>query len=70
MKISANVKSCLSRAVWTALGVTLGGIILPRILQPAIHPPLTAGAVLFPFPVVYLVSFLVYLLIDWIGKKP
>ena len=70
MKISANVKSCLSRAVWIALGVTLGGMILPRILQPATHPPLTAGAVLFSFIVVYLVSVLAYLLIGWIRKKP
>jgi len=62
----------LKFAMGPSIGITLGGIIIPRImfsnLYNKTYPPILLHAGLY-FAAAYAVSFLVFLLIEWIKSK-
>ena len=62
-------KRALKFAIGPSIGITLGGIIIPRIMFPNLYnetyPPILVQAGLY-FVVGYIVSFLVSLFIEWI----
>lgn len=66
------LKRALKFAIGPSVGITLGGIITPRIvftnLYNETYPPILLQAGLY-FAVGYIVSFLVSLLIEWIKLK-
>lgn len=66
------LKRALKFAIGPSVGITLGGIIIPRIIFPNLYnetyPPILFQAC-FYFVVGYIVSFLVSLLIEWIKSK-
>ena len=66
------LKRALKFAIGPSVGITLGGIIIPRIMFPNLYnetyPPILLQAGLY-FVVGYIVSFLVSLLIEWIKLK-
>jgi hypothetical protein len=66
------LKRALKFAIGPSVGITLGGIIIPRIIFPNLYnetyPPILLQAC-FYFVVGYIVSFLVSLLIEWIKSK-
>lgn len=65
-------KRALKFAIGPSIGITLGGIIIPRIMFPNLYnetyPPILVQAGLY-FVVGYIVSLLVSLLIEWIKSK-
>lgn len=65
-------KRALKFAIAPSVGITIGGIIIPRImfsnLYNETYPPIFVQAGLY-FVVGYIVSFLVSLLIEWIKSK-
>lgn len=66
------LKRALKFAIGPSIGVTIGGIIIPRIifsnLYNATYPPIIVHAGLY-FISGYIVSFLVFLLIEWVKLK-
>lgn len=66
------VKRALKSAIGIGVGATLGGVLLPRLLFPAQYnetfPPIWQQVLLY-FAVSYAVSFLTYLLIEWLKSK-
>ncbi|WP_312833209.1 hypothetical protein [Sedimentibacter saalensis] len=66
------LKRALKFAIGPSIGVTIGGIIIPRIifsnLYNATYPPIIVHAGLY-FIAGYIVSFLVFLLIEWVKLK-
>lgn len=66
------IKRSLKFAIGPSVGVTIGGIIIPRImfsnLYNETYPPIFVQACLY-FVVGYIASFLVSLLIEWIKLK-
>jgi putative flippase GtrA len=66
------LKRALKFAIGPSVGITLGGIIIPRIMFPNLYnetyPPILLQAGIY-FVVGYIVSFLVSLLIEWIKLK-
>lgn len=66
------IKRALKLAIGPSLGITLGGIIIPRMMYPSryneTYPPILLHVILYLF-VGYMVSFLVCLLIEWIKSK-
>lgn len=67
------VKRSLKAAIGVSAGMTIGGIIIPRIfLFPKLYnetfPPILVHSIMF-FVGSYIVSFLFFLLIEWIKSK-
>ncbi len=66
------LKRALKFAIGPSIGITIGGIIIPRImfsnLYNKTYPPIIVHAGLY-FIVGYIVSFLVSLLIEWVKLK-
>lgn len=66
------LKRALKFAIGPSLGITIGSIIIPRImfsnLYNETYPPILEQVGLY-FVVGYIVSFLVFLLIEWIKLK-
>lgn len=66
------LKRALKFAIGPSVGITLGGVIIPRIMFPNLYnetyPPILLQAGIY-FVVGYIVSFLVSLLIEWIKLK-
>lgn len=66
------LKRALKFAIGPSVGITIGGIIIPRImfsnLYNETYPPILVQACLY-FVVGYAVSFLVSLLIEWVKSK-
>lgn len=66
------LKRSLKFAIRPSLGVTLGGIIIPRITWPHLYnetyPPILVHAGIC-FIVVYIVFFLISLIFDWVKSK-
>jgi len=66
------IKKSLKSAIGVSLGVTIGGCVLPRIFFSNLYnntwPPIWQQAILY-FIAGYAVSFLVYLIINWIKSK-
>jgi putative flippase GtrA len=66
------LKRALKFAIWPSVGVTIGLIIIPRIMFSNLYnetfPPIFVQACL-NFIVGYIVSFLLFLLIEWIKLK-
>jgi len=66
------LKRALKFAIGPSVGITIGGIIIPRImfsnLYNETYPPILVQAGLY-FVAGYIVSFLVSLLIEWIKLK-
>lgn len=66
------VKRALKFAIGPSIGITIGSIIIPRImfsnLYNETYPPILVQACLY-FVVGYIVCFLVSLFIEWIKSK-
>lgn len=66
------LKRALKFAIGPSVGITIGGIIIPRImfsnLYNETYPSIPVQACLY-FVVGYAVSFLVSLLIEWVESK-
>ena len=66
------LKRALKFAIGPSVGITLGGVIIPRIMFPNLYnetyPPILLQAGLY-FAVGYIVSFLVSMFIEWIKSK-
>jgi len=66
------IKRALKFAIGPSVGITIGGVIIPRIifsnLYNKTYPPIFVQAS-FYFVVGYIVSFLVYLIIEWFKLK-
>jgi uncharacterized membrane protein len=66
------LKRALKFAIGPSIGITIGGIIIPRIMLSYLYnetyPPIIVQAGLY-FIVGYIVSFLVSLLIEWVKLK-
>jgi hypothetical protein len=66
------LKRALKFAIGPSVGITLGGIIIPRDMFPNLYnetyPPILLQAGLY-FAVGYIASFLVSLPIEWIKSK-
>jgi O-antigen/teichoic acid export membrane protein len=71
-KVIKMFRRALKFAIGPSIGITLGGIIIPRIMFPNLYnetyPSILVHAVLY-FAVGYIVSFLVALLIEWVKSK-
>ena len=66
------MKKAAKQAIGVAIGCTLGGAVLPRLLMPQIYngtwPPLLQYTIT-SFLVCYAGSFAVFLLIGWLSEK-
>lgn len=66
------LKRALKFAIGPSIGVTLGGIIIPRIMSPNLYnetyPPILVQAALY-FIIAYIISFLVSFFIEWTKSK-
>ncbi len=67
------VKQSLKAAIGVSAGITIGGVIIPRIfLFPNLYnetfPPVLVHSLMY-FAGSYIVSFLVFLLIEWLKSK-
>lgn len=66
------LKRALKFAVGPSIGITLGGIIIPRImfsnLYNETYPPILVQASMYLI-VGYIAAFLVYLFIEWVKSK-
>jgi len=66
------LKRALKFAIGPSIGITIGGIIIPRFMfsnqYNETYPSISLHASLY-FVVGYIVSFLVYLLIEWVKSK-
>ncbi|HHV17918.1 MAG TPA: hypothetical protein GXZ27_03575 [Thermoanaerobacterales bacterium] len=66
------LKRALKFAIGPSVGITLGGVIIPRIMFPNLYnetyPPILLQASLY-FAIGYIASFLVSLFIEWVNSK-
>ncbi len=66
------LKRALKFAIGPSAGIALGGVIIPRIMFPHLYnetyPPILLHATLYFFGG-YIVSSLVFLLIEWIKSR-
>ncbi len=66
------LKRALKFAIGPSIGITLGGVIIPRIMFSKLYnetyPPILVQAGLY-LAVGYIVSFLVSLFIEWVKSK-
>lgn len=66
------IKQAFKRALWVSLGVTIGGVLLPRILFPqrynATYPPLALHALMY-FALGYVVCFLTLWFLSFLKSK-
>ncbi len=66
------IRRALKFAIGPSIGITLGGILIPRIMFSNLYndtyPPIIEQAILY-LVVGYLVSFLVFLFIEWLKSK-
>ncbi|TGE37353.1 hypothetical protein E4K67_16065 [Desulfosporosinus fructosivorans] len=66
------LKRALKFAIGPSIGITIGGIIIPRIMFSSLYnetyPSIPLHASLY-FVVGYILSFLVFLLIEWVKSK-
>ncbi len=71
-KVIKMLKRALKFAIGPSLGITLGSVIIPRIIFPHLYnktyPPILLQAGL-NFVVIYIASSLVSLLIEWIKSR-
>lgn len=66
------IKKSLKSAIWVALGVTFGSVILPRLMSPQLYNETYPSLLLQAFAgfcAGYVASFLVYLLIEYVKSK-